>query len=80
MPSWHNQSIKVQIGSSLALDDTNGVFNGMNLTTNPSGIGKTRTGNKMILTLTSTSNNGTISFQKVDGGMVGSSIVYRSQG
>lgn len=80
LPSWHNQSVKVQVGSSLTLEDINGVFNGMNLTANPTGIGLTRAGNKMTLTPTATSNNGTISFQKVDGGMVGNSIVYRSQG
>ncbi|MBC1645823.1 Cys-Gln thioester bond-forming surface protein [Listeria welshimeri] len=77
LPSWHNQEVSVQVGKPLTLNDTNGVFSGMSLTSNSTNTSISTKGNELKITAKQDSTNGTLSYQKVANAKVGTSIVYK---
>lgn len=67
----------MQVGKPLTLNDTNGVFSGMSLTSNPTNTSLSTKGNELTITAKQDSTNGTISYQKVANAKIGTSIVYK---
>jgi Predicted outer membrane protein len=77
LPSWHNQEVSVQVGNSITLEDTNNIFQGMILKNKPTATTLNATANKLTITPSATSTNGTITYQKVENHLIGTSIVYK---
>lgn len=77
LPSWNNQEVTAKVGTSLTLKDSNSVLTDMILESNTTNAGLKQNGNTVILTLNTTSNNGSIPYRKVPQNEVGASIVYK---
>lgn len=77
LPSWHNQEVTIQVGNSFTLNDTNNVLNDMTLESNGTNTSIKKEGNKLTITPSANSNNGSITFRKVPQNEVGASIVYK---
>ncbi len=77
LPSWHGNEVSVKVGESITLTDLNGVLSDMTLESNTTNASLKQDGNKIVLTPSKDSNNGTITYRKVPKNGVGTSIIYR---
>lgn len=77
LPSFNNQSFTVQVGKSLTLNDTNKVISSMDLSSNTTNTSIELSGNTLKLTPSSTSKDGSITFQKIASHDIGTSIIYK---
>ena len=57
-PSWNGKTVDLQVGKSVTLTDTNGVFNKLKLPSEMNGVTLERKGNDLTLTATSTAKTG----------------------
>ena len=78
-PSFRNQSLTLNVGESITLTDTNGVFSNYYLDTKSNGITVSKSGNKLTITATASApENATVSYQLVKDNYVGTSLLYSS--
>jgi len=78
-PSFDNQSITLNVGESVTLTDTNGIFSLYEQTGNTAGVTVSKSGNRVTLTaLASSNDSGSVSFGFAIGNSYkGTSIYYR---
>jgi len=78
-PSFNGQTITLNVGESVTLTDTNGIFSLYEQTGNTAGVTVSKSGNRVTLTALATSNDsGSISFGFAIGSdYKGTSIYYR---
>lgn len=57
-PSWNGKTVDLQVGKSVTLTDTNGVFNKLKLPSEMNGVTLERKGNDLTLTATATAKTG----------------------
>lgn len=77
-PSFNNQTVTLNVGDSITLDDTNGVLSKYgNLASNSANLQINKTGNQLKLTATSSSKEtGNLQYNIANAGDVGTSFVY----
>ena len=78
-PSFNGQTITLNVGESVTLTDTNGIFSLYEQTGNTAGVTVSKSGNKVTLTaLASSNDSGSVSFGfAIGGNYTGTSIYYR---
>ncbi|HJB05514.1 MAG TPA: Cys-Gln thioester bond-forming surface protein, partial [Candidatus Merdibacter merdigallinarum] len=78
-PSFRNQTVELDVGESITLTDTNGVFQYYNQGSKSSGINVKKSGNKLTITATKdASADASVSYQLVKKDYVGTSLLYSS--
>ncbi|WP_233638317.1 SpaA isopeptide-forming pilin-related protein [Carnobacterium maltaromaticum] len=77
-PSFNNQTVTLNVGDSITLDDTNGVLSKYgNLANNSANLQINKSGNQLKLTATSSSKEtGNLQYNIANAGDVGTSFVY----
>ena len=79
-PSFHREEITLNVGESITLTDTNGVFNEFNFIASD-GLKVKKDGNKLTITATEESkDNSKVKYNKVPDECVGTSLVYQKAG
>ncbi|HAO5813188.1 TPA: Cys-Gln thioester bond-forming surface protein [Listeria monocytogenes] len=76
-PSWDTQTITLIEGQEFEQDDTNGVTDMLNITSNTTGIQATKSGTTLKLKADKNSKSGEIIFSKVPDSALGTSILYK---
>ncbi|MGH1805843.1 SpaA isopeptide-forming pilin-related protein [Enterococcus gallinarum] len=77
LPSFHGSTVSVIVGESITLTDSNHVLADMTLESNSTNTTLKQDGNKLTITPSTTSNDGSITFRKVPSNAVGTSIIYK---
>lgn len=78
-PSFRNKTVELDIGESITLTDTNGVFSNYSLDSKSTGITVSKSGNKLTITATKNApENAKVSYQLVKDNYVGTSMKYYS--
>lgn len=77
LPSFTNQTVNTTVGETVTITDTNDVLRDMDFTSNSTNSAVSVNGNTITITPNANSNDGSLGFQKVPNGEVGTSIVYR---
>ena len=80
-PSWHNQTITINRGQTIVLQDTTNATQRLeDIHMNDTGVEVRRDGNTVTLTAGPNVKSGTIQWNKVRGSFIGSPIIYQSGG
>lgn len=78
-PSFRNQTVELDVGESITLTDTNGIFQYYNQGSKSSGINVKKSGNKLTITATKDAPaDASVSYQLVKKDYVGTSLLYSS--
>lgn len=79
-PSFYRSTpYDIQVGDSITLTDTNGVFNNYSLSSKSNGITVSKSGNKLTITATKDApENATVKYQLVKKDCVGTSMLFTS--
>ena len=78
-PSFRNQTVELDVGESITLTDTNGIFQYYNQGSKSSGINVKKSGNKLTITATKDApSDASVSYQLVKKDYVGTSLLYSS--
>ncbi len=78
-PSFRNETIELDVGESITLTDTNGVFSYYSLDSKSTGITVSKSGNKLTITANATApENAKVSYQLVKDNYLGTSMKFYS--
>lgn len=78
-PSFRNQTMELDVGESITLTDTNGVFQYYNQGSKSNGINVKKSGNKLTITATKDAPiDASVSYQLVKKDYAGTSMLYSS--
>ena len=78
-PSFRNQTVELDVGESITLTDTNGVFSNYYLDSKSTGLTVSKSGNKLTITATKNApENAKVSYNLIKDGYVGTSMKFYS--